>query len=158
MEYHFLRTESINHLELQGQFTELSLAENTSSQLWQNFRKHLKEHQILDEMLYSVQLYPEDYFSHFSFERVYKKGACILSEKGLKNVENIKITNQDYVVFHYKGSVIDFHHCLTFILTDWLPKSGYQLSNAVHFERFKPKTLPFEDDFQEEVFVPIINL
>ena len=109
--------------------------------------------------LFSLQIYPEDYFSNFTpFTNFTKWAAVEVKNFDLipEDFQRIEIPAGKYAVFLHKGNTEMFTKTAQYIYGDWLPKSGYQLENRPHFEVLGDAYLGHENpESEEEVWIPI---
>lgn len=145
-------------LTLVGLKAEMSLSANSTGLLWRNFmvRRH-ELNQPLDN-LYSLQLYPENYFENFSpTNRFIKWAAVEYSDSSLpipSGLETLEVPGGEYAVFLHKGPDVAIFQ---FIYSEWLPASGYKLANKPHFEILNKDYIPGHPDSTEEIWIPITN-
>lgn len=146
--------------KLIGYSIEMSLLDNKTQTIWQLFMPRLKEiKNAVSADLFSLQNYPEDYFTNFTPETVFTKWALV-EVKDFENIpdgfEKLEITGGKYAVFIHKGNTEMFAKTAQYIYTDWLPNSGFQLDNKPHFEVLGDNYLGHENpESEEEVWVPI---
>ena len=110
--------------------------------------------------LFSLQNYPEDYFTNFTPETIFTKWAAV-EVKNFENIpegfEKLEIPSGKYAVFLHKGNTEMFAKTAQYIYTEWLPNSGFQLDNKPHFEVLGDNYLGHENpESEEEVWIPII--
>lgn len=143
---------------LAGKRTTTSLSNNKTGELWRSFMP--LRHQVKDAKgndLYSLQLYPADYFLQFNPTASFEKWAMIeiTSANGLpEGIETFSLTDGLYAVFHYKGSGMDTS-IFQYIFTQWLPESDYVLDDRPHFEVLGEKYKNADPDSEEEIWIPI---
>lgn len=51
-------------------------------------------------------------------------------------MSTLELPVQSYLVFHHQGHIADMPSLCEAIFTDWLPESGYEISEAPFFERY----------------------
>lgn len=147
--------------KLIGYSIEMSLLDNKTQTIWQLFMPRLKEiTNAVSADLFSLQLYSEDYFTNFTPETRFVKWAAV-EVKDFENIpegfEKLELTAGKYAVFLHKGNTEMFAENAKYIYTEWLPKSGYQLTNQAHFEVLGDKYLGHENpESEEEIWIPII--
>jgi len=152
-----LRT--VNGMKLIGMRKVMSFTHNTTFKLWNSFmplRKKIscaKGHE-----LYSVQLYPDNFFMNFNPLAEFEKWAAVeVSDfsNPPEGMEALEIPSGRYAVFHYKGNHENAQDFYTYIFREWLPASGYALDNRPHFEVMGEKYKHGSPDSEEEVWIPI---
>jgi AraC family transcriptional regulator len=146
--------------KLIGFSIEMSLLDNQTQTIWQLFMPRLKEiTNAVSADLYSLQNYPDNYFTNFTPETIFTKWAAI-EVKDFENIphgfEKLEITGGKYAVFNHKGNTEMFTKTAQYIYAEWLPNSGFQLDNKPHFEVLGDNYLGHENpDSEEEVWIPI---
>ena len=158
----FSRIETIEARKLAGKQISMSLINNQTGSLWGSFmpfRSQIRER--IGTALYSLQVYPANYFSNFDPATTFTKWA--LTEVGsLENlpegIEPFMLPAGTYAVFIHKGDTSSFPNTLQFIFTNWLPGSGYHLDNRPHFEILGDRYKNNDPDSEEEVWIPIKEL
>ena len=152
---------SIPVKKLIGYSIEMSLLNNQTQTIWQLFMPRLKEiKNAVSADLFSLQNYPDDYFTNFTPETIFTKWAAV-EVKNFENIpegfEKLEIPSGKYAVFHHKGNTEMFAKTAQYIYTEWLPNSGFQLDNKPHFEVLGDNYLGHENpESEEEVWIPII--
>lgn len=143
---------------LAGKRVMTSLISNRTSELWRSFMpvRHLIK-TVKGNDLYSLQLYPADYFLQFNPSAPFEKWATIeiISIDDLPpEVESFSLTDGLYAVFHYKGSSTDTR-IFQYIFTQWLPASDYVLDDRPHFEVLGEKYKNADPESEEEIWIPV---
>ncbi|OGS69829.1 MAG: AraC family transcriptional regulator [Flavobacteria bacterium RIFCSPLOWO2_12_FULL_31_7] len=152
---------SIPAKKLIGYSIEMSLLDNQTQTIWQLFMPRLKEiKNAVSADLFSLQNYPEDYFTNFTPETIFTKWAAV-EVKNFENIpegfEKLEIPSGKYAVFLHKGNTEMFAKTAQYIYTEWLPNSGFQLDNKPHFEVLGDNYLGHENpESEEEIWIPII--
>lgn len=143
-----------------GYSIEMSLVENKTQEIWKKFMPRLKEiSNAKSADLYSLQLYPANYYTNFSPFTTFTKWAAI----EIYNTENIptgfellELPAGKYAVFIHRGNTEMFTKTAQYIYGEWLPNSGFELDNRPHFELLGDNYLGHENpDSEEEIWVPI---
>jgi len=146
----------IKSKKLLGVNLAMSLAENRTGELWRSFMPRLHEIETREGTeLYSLQVYDENYFQHFSPTNSFEKWA--LAE--VKNfsmipdeMEPFELPGGLYAVFQHKGMGTEiFQH----IYDVWLPNSEFQLDDRPHFEVLGEKYKQGSSDSEEEIWIPV---
>jgi AraC family transcriptional regulator len=146
--------------KLIGFSIETSLLDNKTQTIWQLFMPRLKEiKNAVSADLFSLQNYPENYFTNFTPETLFTKWAAI-EINDFENIpegfEKLMIPEGKYAVFLHKGNTEMFTQTAQYIYAEWLPNSGFQLDNKPHFEVLGDYYLGHENpESEEEVWVPI---
>lgn len=154
---------NIKHLQekkLIGKCLKMSVAHNRTTELWAGFmprRKEIKNN--CSNNLFSLQIYPADYFTAFNPNKEFEKWAlvevkdfAVVPEK----METFVLPGGLYAVFDYKGSSAD-NSIFQTILTTWLPNSDYQLDSRPHFEVLGEKYKNNDPNSEEEIWIPILK-
>ena len=148
--------------KLIGYSIEMSLLDNQTQTIWQLFMPRLKEiKNAVSADLFSLQNYPENYFTNFTPETIFTKWAAV-EVKDFENIpegfKKLEITGGKYAVFLHKGNTEMFAKTAQYIYTEWLPNSGFQLDNKPHFEVLGDNYLGHENpESEEEIWIPVIQ-
>ena len=152
---------SIPAKKLIGYSIEMSLLDNQTQTIWQLFMPRLKEiKNAVSADLFSLQNYPDDYFTNFTPETIFTKWAAV-EVKNFENIpegfEKLEIPSGKYAVFLHKGNTEMFSKTAQYIYTEWFPNSGFQLDNKPHFEVLGDNYLGHENpESEEEIWIPIV--
>jgi AraC family transcriptional regulator len=138
----------------------MSYQHNTTVDLWGKFMpvsqniRHRKGRQW-----YSVEVYPDSFFSVFNPVQTFEKWAAVAVVKSAptlpEEMEELIIDEGDYAVFTYRGSSGDAHHMYRYIYSEWIPQSDFDLDNRPHFALMGPEYKKEDPDSQEELWIPI---
>lgn len=141
---------------LVGKHLSMSMAENKTGQLWQSFMP--ARHTIPNKNgtdLFSLQIYPPDYFLPFNPHTTFTKWAAVAVTEATNIPEGMEVLILEeglYAVFPHTGMGTEI---FSFIFSDWLPRSGYILANRPHFELLGEKYKQGSDDSEEEIWIPV---
>lgn len=153
------RLEIIPKRYFAGRRNEMSLVNNTTLELWKSFMPRKKEiTSVKGEELYSIELYPHQYFKAFDPSASFEKWAAVeIHDKSLlpEGIEILTIPKGQYVVFTYKGSSSGVPQAYAFIFRQWLPASDFELDNRPHFAVMGEKYKNDSEDSEEELWIPI---
>ena len=148
--------------QIVGMKREISFAENTTSVLWQNFMPRRNE--ITDKInsdLFSISIYPEDFFKTFDIHKKFEKcaGIAVKSTESIPDgMQLIPINEGLYATFIYKGLAANYPKVFQDVLQAWLPEHGYQIDNRPFFEILGEKYKRDAEDSEEEIWIPVINM
>ncbi|QCK16598.1 GyrI-like domain-containing protein [Mangrovivirga cuniculi] len=150
--------KSLSAKTLLGLKTKMSIANNSTGELWARFiplSKEIKNKVSSDKI--SLQIYPKDFFKNFSPVTDFEKWAGVFVEG--KNVWNkeldvLEIPEGKYAVFNYKGLAGD-SKIFQYIYGEWLPQSGFNLDQRPHFEVLGENYSNTSPDSEEEIWIPI---
>lgn len=143
-----------------GVHLQISIAENHTGLLWQQVMPFVKRNfggRHVD--LYSVELYPSNYFMQFDQFLSFEKWAAMtydVVETIPEGWEVLEIPAGLYVVFTYRG---DLESAPTFygkIFGEWIPQSVYDVDHRPHFALMGEKYIHDHPDSEEEIWVPIL--
>lgn len=141
---------------LVGKHLSMSMAENKTGQLWQSFmpvRNTISNKTGTD--LFSLQIYPPDYFLAFNPHTPFIKWAAA-EVTGAANIpegmEVLCVEEGLYAVFPHTGMGTEI---FSFIFSEWLPRSEYTLANRPHFELLGEKYKQGSADSEEEIWIPV---
>lgn len=145
--------------KLIGKKTTTSLANNKTVELWKNFMPHRNSiSNTISNDLYSLQVYPPNYFNPFNPTTTFEKWALIevtSFDAVPSGMETFTLPEGLYAIFNYKGSAIGAPLFFQKLFGVWLPSSGYVLDNRPHFEILGEKYKRDSEDSEEEVWIPI---
>ena len=153
------RIEILDEKRLVGISLPMSLANNLTGKLWQSFmpnRNNISNQ--ISEDLYSMQIFPDDYFDNFDPNKEYVKWAAaeVTDFNDIpSNMASFTLAGGLYAVFNYKGAASAAGPFFNYIFTDWIPNSKYTLDNRPHFEILGAKYINENPDSEEEVWIPI---
>lgn len=140
---------------LAGKHVRMSLANNKTGLLWQSFMQQRKQLAVINDLLYSLQLYTTDYFTAFDPANEFTKWA--LAE--VNDTSNLPegfapfyLPGGLYAVFNHTGSGTEIFQQ---IFTQWLPQSGYLLDDRPHFEVLGEKYKNNSVDSEEDIWIPV---
>lgn len=149
---------SIESKILVGLHMTMNLIQNKTPELWRTFMQRRNEltHRISND-LFSLQIYPVNYFSAFNPNTDFVKWAAAeVSDDVIipEGMDTMALSGGTYAVFEHKGSN-DPAAVFRFIYTEWLPGSGYQLDNRPHFEVLGANYKNNDPASEEEIWIPI---
>ena len=152
------RIEILSKKKFIGSRIRMSVAKNTTGELWRSFLQHRNE--IVGSLttdLFSLQVYEPSYFDHFDPEVEFEKWALI-EVSDFDNIpssmETFVLSGGKYAVFNYKGSSTD-NSIFQYIFTKWLPHSEYTLDDRPHFEVLGEKYKNNDPKSEEEIWIPV---
>ena len=156
----FLRIENISPRILVGKRTRISVANNTSADLWRSFMPHKKFIQhVANDHLYSVQIHEEKMdLNNFDPHRTFEKWAAvevIKTENLPEGMEPYQLQGGLYAVFLHKGTPMEFFNTIKYILAEWMPASEYETDLRPQFEVMDHRYKNNDPDSEEEVWIPV---
>ncbi len=140
---------------LAGKQQRMSLVHNETGLLWQRFMQQRSQLAAVNNLLYSLQLYPADYFRAFNPANEFTKWALAEVNDATHLPEGFEVFYLPgglYAVFDHKGSGTEIFQR---IFTEWLPQSGYVLDDRPHFELLGEKYKNNSADSEEEIWIPV---
>ena len=154
------RIEMLKDKKLIGNKLKISLINNETGQLWQNFAPRIKDikNRITTDKI-SMQIYDSLYYANFNPNTEFEKWATVEVENFNdvpEGMETFTLKSGIYAVFNYKGLSSDksiFHY----IFTTWVPNSKYRLDHRPHFEILGKKYKNNDPNSEEEIWIPIVN-
>ena len=153
------RIEMLPETTLVGLGLTMSFANNRTGELWQHFMPRRKEiADVTGVDLYSVQIYPPEFFECFNPDQEFQKWAAVRTDEASmvpEGMEKITLPEGLYAVFHYNGSSAEAPRVFGWIFGEWLPASAYELDNRPHFEILGEKYRNSHPDSEEEIWIPI---
>ncbi len=154
------RIEILKSKKLIGIRKEMSLANNKTAELWQEFmprRAEVKDRLTADYI--SMQKYGKDW--NFSPDSPFEKWAAVEAasfEDIPSNMESYILQGGKYAVFIHRGPASAAAKTMQYIFADWLPKSSFELDDREHFEVLPEGYSPVDPEAQEEIWVPVKEL
>ncbi len=140
---------------LAGKLQQMSLVHNQTGLLWQRFMQQRSQLAVVNNLLYSLQLYAADYFISFNPTNEFTKWA-LAEVSDVTNLpegfERFHLPGGLYAVFDHKGSGTAIFQD---IFSQWLPQSEYELDNRPHFEVLGKKYKNNSADSEEEIWIPV---
>ena len=137
---------------------KMSLTDNKTTDLWRSFMPRRNEIQAsISEILYSVNVYDSQYFTHFNPSNSFEKWAAKeVSDFSVipNNMEVLILVAGYYAVFDYKG-LSSNHRIFDYIFGEWLPSTKYVLDKRAHFEVLGEKYKNDDPESEEEIWIPI---
>lgn len=153
------KIETLAEKKLAGKHLRMSLANNTTGNLWQSFMQRRKEivHSIGTD-LYSLQVYGPSYFENFSPAGEFEKWAAV-EVSSFDNLpegfEPFILPSGLYAVFTHIGGPATGAQAFQYIFGTWLPSSDYRLDNRPHFELLGDKYSNNDPNSEEEIWIPV---
>jgi AraC family transcriptional regulator len=152
---------TIEEKKLIGARVHCSLQNDKTGTLWQQFmpkRKQIKNRPNNDYI--SVQNFSGVLdLQSFSEETEFERWAAVEVlevDEIPEGLEALAIQSGKYAVFVHHGLSSEFEKTKKFIFEMWLPNSGYQLDDRVHFEVMGAKYFgPSDANSEEEIWIPI---
>lgn len=145
--------------KLAGKRQMMSYVQNTTPQLWGSFMPQRKLiSNAVGNDLYSVQIYAPDFFHHFDASALFEKWAAVEvtdHDELPEGMEAFFLPGGLYAVFYYKGDGSDAPVVFRYILTEWLPASGYVLDDRPHFEILGEKYKRNDPASEETIWIPV---
>ena len=155
------RFETIAEKKFAGKRLTMSFAENRTQELWQSFMPRRRE--ITDAVgtdLYSIEVYPPDFFDAFDPETQFEKWAAVevSSIDDLpEGLETLTAPAGLYAVFIHRGPASEAIITYTYIFQTWLPASGFKLDRRPHFAVMGEKYRNEDPDSEEEIWIPVVR-
>ncbi|PWJ60558.1 AraC family transcriptional regulator [Dyadobacter jejuensis] len=146
--------------KLVGQHLTMSLADNHTFRLWQQFRS--LQQRITNPVsadLFSVQIYPNGFdFTFSTLHSSFVKWAAIevLDFQSVPpEMSTLDLPGGLYAVFNYQGLPTD-PRIFRYIYGEWLPNSPtYTLDHRPHFEILGNLYRHNDPQSEEEIWIPI---
>ena len=137
----------------------MSFSDNKTEALWRGFMPHRKEiHNSIGIELYSIEIYPSDFFNPFNPQAEFEKWAAVeVSNFDTipSDMQSLTISTGLYAVFLYKGPASGGPQTYQYILGTWLPQSNYLLDNRPHLAVMGEKYKHDDPSSEEELWVPV---
>jgi len=156
-----MHTPKIINIEkktLIGMRQKMSLIQQLTGQLWQRFMPFRSSiENTVSEDLFSLQVYPEQYFKEFNPSLEFEKWALAEVKNAMnipQNMEVFELEGGDYAVFEHKGMNTDTS-IFGYIYNEWIPNSEYDLDDRPHFEILGARYKNNDPNSEEEIWIPI---
>jgi len=155
------KIEMLNEKKLVGKRMAMSIANDKTRELWENFMHRRREitNNVTNDLI-SMQIYKPTHFSDFDPHNQFEKWATVEVtdfDHVPDDMETFSLTGGLYAIFNYKGSSND-SSIFQYIFGTWLPDSGYLLDDRLHFEVLGEKYKNGDPDSEEEIWIPIRQL
>ena len=153
------RIEEIAERLLVGIHQPMSMAENTTPELWRKFMPRRNEISYRSSTDYiSMQVYSHQNNDLFSPTTVFEKWAAVEVERCVDVPEGMAcygLPGGMYAVFVHEGPAHEAPRTWQFIFGVWLPGSAYALDDREHFEVLPEGYNPMDPKAREEVWIPV---
>lgn len=159
-----MKEPQIVHLEskkLVGMNIQISLSEFNPAIIWKKFMPRVREIQnkIGDEK-YSIQVYNKPFnYGEFNPNMKFEYWAAteVVNFDSIPDeMDFLEIPSGNYAVLLHKGDMGVFQKTLSYIYTQWLPSSEFEVDHRPHFEKLDERYLGHQNpESQEEIWVPI---
>ncbi|MFZ4544593.1 MAG: GyrI-like domain-containing protein [Saprospiraceae bacterium] len=155
------RIEIISEKIFAGKRMSMSFSNDSTTLLWQSFMPN--RHQIASKIgtnLYSIELFPNDYFDHFNPDALFTKWAAVEIEENTNvasGMELLLCPAGKYAVFVHKGLASEGERTYRYIYETWLPSTNYAVDQRPHFAVMGEKYKHGDPESEEEIWIPIIE-
>lgn len=153
------RIESLTEKKLVGLSTIMSFSDNKTGTLWSRFMPRRKEISTsVNNFLYSVEIYPLQFFENFDLHRNFEKWAAVeVADFSMvpSDMKPLIIPEGVYAVFIHKGLAGEGFKTYSYIFQTWLPTSGFELDQRPHFALMGEKYRNDSADSEEEIWIPV---
>ncbi|MES2239162.1 MAG: GyrI-like domain-containing protein [Bacteroidota bacterium] len=150
---------TLTEKKLIGYKQNMNYAAYNPAPLWQRFMPRKKEiTNVLSTDLFSVQLFPEGFWSNFNPNTEFEKWAAAEVtdfDTVPADMNSLIIPGGWYAVFDYKGDASGAAAFFEYIFTTWFPDSTYVVDNRPHFEILGEKYKKDDPNSEEEIWIPI---
>ncbi|MBU0990964.1 MAG: GyrI-like domain-containing protein [Proteobacteria bacterium] len=151
------RIEILKPKKLVGIHMGMSLSNNKTRELWQQFmprRAEVKNRLTADFI--SMQKYGENW--NFSPDALFEKWATVEVSSFAEvppKMETYLLQGGKYAVFIHCGPASAAAETMQYIFGQWLPQSLYILDSREHFEVLPERYSPVDPNATEEIWVPV---
>lgn len=139
---------------------QLSHSEHRVEELWRGFMLRRGEiHGAIGHDLFSVNVYPPDFFADYDATRTFTKWAAVEADsvyEVLAGMDRLTLPGGPYAVFHYRGPSTD-RSIFAYIYGTWLPQNGYLPDARPHFEVLGANYRNDSPDSEEDIWVPVMK-
>lgn len=153
------RIEILEPMLLIGMHQEMSLARNSVSALWRQFK--LRRHEVPNRATsgsVSMQYFTDPHADPLDPNARFEKWAAVevtSREEVPEGMEPYTLRGGKYAVFIHRGPAVAAPKTWGYIYNTWLPNSGYEVDTRENFELLPPDYDPRDPEAQEEVWIPI---
>lgn len=151
--------EKIEAKKLVGKSISMSLMDNKTFDLFSEFMPiRNKISNTVSNDIFEVLVYDEIYFKTFNPNNTFTKWATVevsVVEDLPNGTSLLNLASGLYAMFTYKGLAKDIGTLMTYIYSDWLPKSEYELDHRPHFNILGAKYKNNNPESEETVWIPI---
>jgi AraC family transcriptional regulator len=155
----FLRLETIPTKHFVGNASRMSLASDTTRQLWHGFMPFRKDiFNVVGTEYFCLQEYEPDYFQEFDPKKEFIKWAAmeVFDLSQIPNgMRSLTLEGGLYAVFLHKGTAAEAATIYMYIFNTWLPTSGYVLDNRPQFQIMGEKYKNDDPNSEEEIWIPV---
>lgn len=153
------RIEIIAPRQLIGMRMRMSLAADSTQQLWRGFKSRMGEiHGRVDRNFLSMKCFEPPLPLGMTPGSSFEKWAAVEVSAGSPvppGMEPYGLPGGRYAVFVHHGPASAFGRTLQCIFGEWLPRSGARLDARPHFEVLTEHYQPLDPQAQEEVWIPL---
>lgn len=156
----FQRFEELPDSRFCGVSDFMSFSENATPALWSEFMPRRSELSAADHNLYSIEIYPDDFFHSFDPTRKFEKFAAVRVGEDATfpdGMNELVCPSGKYAVFLHRGTPAEGARTYGYIFNEWLPSSGLKLDNRPHFAVMGDKYVHDDPHSEEEIWIPICN-
>ncbi|MCG7855514.1 GyrI-like domain-containing protein [Flavihumibacter sediminis] len=153
------RLEILTEKKLAGLKTEMSFANNKTRELWQMFMPRRVE--LINSVcadLYSLEIYPPDFFKHFNPTSVFEKWAATevsSFDQVPVGMNVVTIPEGLYAIFIHKGPAREAAKTYQYIFSTWMPQSNFVVDERPHFALMGSRYKNDDPDSEEEIWIPV---
>lgn len=149
----------LSEKKLVGKRLNMSLVRNHTAALWQSLIPRTREvHNRIGSDLYSLQVYPANYFESFNPATMFEKWALIEVadfSSVPEGMESFTLPGGLYAVFLYRGPASEGAKAFQYVYGIWLPQSEYVLDERPHFEVLGANYRNEGPQSEEEIWIPL---
>ena len=141
-----------------GLKVSMSFANNQTGDLWSAFMPGRKALRALTNNLYSIEVYPSNFFDHFDPHRDFEKWAAVEVTDGyvcLPSFQKLVAPGGFYAKFRYKGLAANGVEFYNYVFREWLPPSAYMLDHRPHFAIMGEKYRNNDANSEEDILIPV---
>jgi len=112
----------------------------------------------IDSFLYSIEVYPPQFFDNFNPRAEFEKWAAIEVtdfEEIPDGMETMTSPEGLYAVFLHKGPASTGQKTYQYIFEAWLPNSDFLLDDRPHFAMMGEKYKKDDPGSEEELWIPV---
>lgn len=154
------RIESLSTKLLVGMHARMSMANNTTGELWGQFMPRTGEiENRLGVCFYSLQRFNGvQNYENFTPQIQFEKWAAVevsSAEPLPHGMASLQLPAGKYAVFLHRGPASSAPATFRYIFGEWNPASEFEVDDRPHFEILQPAYRPDDPEAEEEVWIPI---
>lgn len=142
-----------------GISSEMSAKNDHTNGLWSQFMPRRREvNPAIGAELYSLAIYPKDYFKAYDNAASFQKWAAVKSNETAlvpNGMQRLIVPEGNYAKFTHKGPLDEILQTFQYIFGEWLPQSPFSIDMRPHIAMMDHRYEPYDGNSEEDIFIPI---